>query len=252
MPPVRRFTSAVQRSAIRRSRLAPPAGSSWSVARLRRVASRRQVVCNDNDDDVGSMNDGDDGDDEYGASLVAGDEVVFSSSDDEEEEEDEDFEEYEGEGEEGEYEEEDGDDDEDISDSRGGGNVNAAATYVYRDVTAREFEELIDDHMEETRQSRAALRAKRAVKLLPPSTEQVQLANCLHIKHSLTCPITNEIMKCPVVAPDGHTYDREAIVRWLSDNSTSPLTGARMSIQTLFPNFIIAKIVDELSLLNQK
>ena len=39
------------------------------------------------------------------------------------------------------------------------------------------------------------------------------------------CPITCEIMEDPVVAADGHTYERTAIAEWLEHHDLSPLTG---------------------------
>ena len=44
----------------------------------------------------------------------------------------------------------------------------------------------------------------------------------------LQCPISHEIMVDPVVAADGHTYEREALARWLSEKNSSPLTGQPM------------------------
>ena len=41
----------------------------------------------------------------------------------------------------------------------------------------------------------------------------------------LECPITHEIMNDPVIAADGHTYERRAIERWLSQKNYSPMTG---------------------------
>jgi hypothetical protein len=38
------------------------------------------------------------------------------------------------------------------------------------------------------------------------------------------CPITCEIMVDPVLADDGQTYERKAIVTWIAKNSTSPIT----------------------------
>lgn len=34
------------------------------------------------------------------------------------------------------------------------------------------------------------------------------------ISNNLRCPITHELMKDPVMATDGHTYEREAIMKW--------------------------------------
>ena len=47
------------------------------------------------------------------------------------------------------------------------------------------------------------------------------------------CPIThtpvNEL-KEPVITPDGITYEREAIEKWLIKNSTCPVTGKQLKI----------------------
>ena len=41
----------------------------------------------------------------------------------------------------------------------------------------------------------------------------------------LLCPITLSMMGDPVVANDGHSYERAAIATWLATHDTSPLTG---------------------------
>lgn len=50
----------------------------------------------------------------------------------------------------------------------------------------------------------------------------------------LVCPITMEVMTQPVLASDGNAYERSAILRWLSEHHTSPLTGERMD-----PRFLV-------------
>ena len=50
------------------------------------------------------------------------------------------------------------------------------------------------------------------------------------------CPITHEPMADPVTAADGHTYERAAIARWLSENQTSPVTNQRLPHKNLLPN----------------
>ena len=52
----------------------------------------------------------------------------------------------------------------------------------------------------------------------------------------LVCPITNEIMKDPVVTEDGLTYERAAIERWLATHDTAPLTGQKLASRKLTPN----------------
>lgn len=49
------------------------------------------------------------------------------------------------------------------------------------------------------------------------------------------CPITTEVMDDPVVAMDGHTYEREAIETWFRRHDTSPMTRAVIP-PTLVPN----------------
>jgi Mg-chelatase subunit ChlD len=59
------------------------------------------------------------------------------------------------------------------------------------------------------------------------------------------CPITLETMKDPVLAPDGHTYERSAIVTWLRENGgKSPQTRERMYIADLVPNRALRDIID--------
>ncbi len=45
-----------------------------------------------------------------------------------------------------------------------------------------------------------------------------------NIPDHLLCPITSAIMADPVIAEDGHTYERAALMSWLGKNSTSPIT----------------------------
>jgi len=60
------------------------------------------------------------------------------------------------------------------------------------------------------------------------------------------CPITHEVMTDPVVAQDGHTYERKAITRWFTENQTSPKSGEVLSSTALIPNHAIrAQIMTE-------
>lgn len=60
------------------------------------------------------------------------------------------------------------------------------------------------------------------------------------------CPITTELMVDPVVAADGHSYEREAISCWFAGRPkrpTSPLTGAVLPHTGLTPNYVLRKII---------
>ena len=54
-----------------------------------------------------------------------------------------------------------------------------------------------------------------------------------------TCPITCELMDDPVVASDGHTYERRAIEQWFAKQRTSPKTGAPLETTGVFPNHTV-------------
>jgi len=51
------------------------------------------------------------------------------------------------------------------------------------------------------------------------------------------CPITQELMKDPVIASDGHTYERAAIEKWTREGrNVSPMTNEPLSGGALVPN----------------
>jgi hypothetical protein len=63
--------------------------------------------------------------------------------------------------------------------------------------------------------------------------------------HVLTCPITMVIMREPVFADDGHTYERSAITEWVTMRGTSPVTRERMRSHFV-PNMAIRKMIERL------
>jgi len=60
----------------------------------------------------------------------------------------------------------------------------------------------------------------------------------------LECPITGTRFIDPVIAEDGHTYERQAIVQWLQQKQISPMTRQPISINSLRPNYIIKQILE--------
>ncbi|KAK9821981.1 hypothetical protein WJX81_001302 [Elliptochloris bilobata] len=57
------------------------------------------------------------------------------------------------------------------------------------------------------------------------------------------CPISLEIMKDPVMAADGHTYERRSIESWLESHDTSPLTNAKLDHLYLTPNHTLRAVI---------
>lgn len=56
------------------------------------------------------------------------------------------------------------------------------------------------------------------------------------VPNEFMCPITMVLMKDPVLATDGFTYEKEAIEQWLRSNTKSPMTREPMRLDGLRPN----------------
>src|SRR5947199_7770503 len=61
----------------------------------------------------------------------------------------------------------------------------------------------------------------------------------------MICPITQNIMKDPYIDTDGNSFEKSAIVEWLSLHKTSPITRNKMFIENLIPNRTLKKIIDQ-------
>jgi serine/threonine protein kinase len=59
------------------------------------------------------------------------------------------------------------------------------------------------------------------------------------------CPITQAVMRDPVITADGQTYERSAIESWLRDHDTSPSTGARLPNKNLTLNIALRQAIEE-------
>ena len=63
--------------------------------------------------------------------------------------------------------------------------------------------------------------------------------------HQLTCPISQQLFRHPVIASDGHTYEKQSIKQWLQRSSTSPVTNMPLKNTVLITNFMAMSAVDE-------
>ncbi|KAK9504366.1 hypothetical protein O3M35_010714 [Rhynocoris fuscipes] len=62
--------------------------------------------------------------------------------------------------------------------------------------------------------------------------------------HEFLCPITHQLMRDPVIANDGHTYERSAIEAWfLNGHTTSPMTNNCLATTALDPNIELRKAI---------
>lgn len=66
------------------------------------------------------------------------------------------------------------------------------------------------------------------------------------VPRGLMCPITLTVMVDPVIAADGHSYERSAIEHWLtSGNILSPLTNIHLAHSNLVPNHSLKMVIQE-------
>lgn len=61
----------------------------------------------------------------------------------------------------------------------------------------------------------------------------------------LLCPISFRVFHDPVLAADGHTYERSSIELWLGKSRLSPMTGEELPHLELTPNVTIRKLALE-------
>ena len=68
------------------------------------------------------------------------------------------------------------------------------------------------------------------------------------VPHAFLCPITREVMKNPVIAADGYSYERGAIKQWLEQRGTSPITNLPLHNFNLVTNHSLRSAIHELHL----
>eukprot|EP00850_Spirogloea_muscicola_P004235 SM000018S03600 [mRNA] locus=s18:263762:267619:+ [translate_table: standard] len=86
--------------------------------------------------------------------------------------------------------------------------------------------------------------AKEVAEREAPAERGPHLATDM-ISACFLCPITKEVMKEPVVTADGHTYERDAIARWLSERDVSPMTNCTLLHKALTPNHALQSMIKE-------
>jgi len=59
------------------------------------------------------------------------------------------------------------------------------------------------------------------------------------------CPITRDVFEDPVVAADGYTYERSAIVKWLRSSPSSPMSGLPLDHMSLTPSHTLRSAIEE-------
>ena len=71
------------------------------------------------------------------------------------------------------------------------------------------------------------------------------------IPEDFVCPITKDVMEDPVLANDGYTYERIAIMQYVVNEGKSPMTRQEMNEAQLMPNRALKSIIEKWRTENQ-
>lgn len=81
---------------------------------------------------------------------------------------------------------------------------------------------------------------------LRPSAVEQRMA---HLRSLCTCPVTHALFRDPVVAADGHTYERRAVAEWLQRGNTRSIrTNDDMPCTSVVPNYSMRWIAEWVAL----
>jgi hypothetical protein len=72
---------------------------------------------------------------------------------------------------------------------------------------------------------------------------KIQMASSM--PNEWLCPITLSVMRDPVIAEDGHSYERSAIEQWFGTSNHSPKTGAPLRSTHLIPNHALRNTIED-------
>ena len=64
------------------------------------------------------------------------------------------------------------------------------------------------------------------------------------LPRAMICPITTRFMRDPAITSEGQSYEYRAILNWLKDNDTDPVTMQRCSKQ-VYPNVGLRWLIRE-------
>ena len=62
---------------------------------------------------------------------------------------------------------------------------------------------------------------------------------------SFYCPFTFELIRKPVIDPDGRTFERDAIFNWIRANGTSPVTRNALAVSQLRSNEALRDLIED-------
>ena len=110
-----------------------------------------------------------------------------------------------------------------------------------------------------SRAARAASRLVPEIPMLRRSSKQQQQASAaaeeeqeVAVPAHFVCPISLDLMRDPVTAPTGITYDRESVEGWLArGNARCPVTGRPLRLADLVPNHATRRMIQDWCVANR-
>ena len=69
------------------------------------------------------------------------------------------------------------------------------------------------------------------------------IIECDNYPVDLCCPIGHDLLIDPVIISDGHTYEKENIIKWLSSSKKSPLTHENVSFNYHEPDKFVTNTI---------
>ncbi|CAO1947449.1 unnamed protein product [Urochloa humidicola] len=103
-----------------------------------------------------------------------------------------------------------------------------------------------------SRATRAASRLVPEIPLLRRSSKQATAAEEVAVPAHFVCPISLDLMRDPVTAPTGITYDRESVESWLArGNARCPVTGRPLRLADLVPNHATRRMIQDWCVANR-
>ncbi|KAG2605181.1 U-box domain-containing protein 21-like [Panicum virgatum] len=102
-----------------------------------------------------------------------------------------------------------------------------------------------------SRATRAASRLVPEIPLLRRGGKQ-QAPEEVAVPAHFVCPISLDLMRDPVTAPTGITYDRESVEGWLARGSARcPVTGRPLRLADLVPNYATRRMIQDWCVANR-
>ena len=104
---------------------------------------------------------------------------------------------------------------------------------------------MIDQVAELTITVTDVLEADNEALLLSLATSLLTDTWCL-ILHLITCmPMAQGLMRDPVIAADGHSYERTALEAWLAHHHTSPVTSLPLPHKRIVDNVLVKNAISQ-------